>query len=75
MPSRHLRWGTLWYICLPCRPFYVSTTTSNPRDVVVVLELSDSMGGDKWFQASNAALTVMETLSVQDRVSISNCLR
>ncbi|XP_022300000.2 VWFA and cache domain-containing protein 1-like [Crassostrea virginica] len=52
------------------RPFYVSTTTSNPRDVVVVLELSDSMRGYKSSQASHAALTVMESLSVQDRFGL-----
>nr|XP_022331553.1 VWFA and cache domain-containing protein 1-like [Crassostrea virginica] len=49
------------------RPFYVSTTTSTPRDVVVVLEISASMRGDKLFQARHAAITVMETLSVKDR--------
>ena len=58
-----------------CRPFYVSTTTSTPRDVVVVLEISASMRGDKLFQARHAALTVMETLSVKDRVSIPQCPR
>ncbi|XP_022331617.1 VWFA and cache domain-containing protein 1-like [Crassostrea virginica] len=48
------------------RPFYVSSTASIPRDVVVVLEMSASMRGDKLFQAKHAALTVLETLSVQD---------
>ncbi|XP_022331682.2 VWFA and cache domain-containing protein 1-like [Crassostrea virginica] len=52
------------------RPFYVSTTKSKPRDVVVVLEMSASMRGDKFVQAKHATLTVMETLSIQDRFGI-----
>ena len=54
----------------PCRPFYASTTKSKPRDVVVVLEMSASMRGDKFVKAKQATLTVMETLSIHDRVSI-----
>ena len=57
---------SLIFVC--CRPFFVSTTKSKPRDVVVVLEMSASMRGDKFVQAKHATLTVMETLSIQDRV-------
>lgn len=56
-------------ICLSFRPFYVSTTTTIPRDVVVVLETSSSMRGDKQYEAKHAVITVMETLGVEDRVS------
>ncbi|XP_061178007.1 VWFA and cache domain-containing protein 1-like [Saccostrea echinata] len=52
------------------RPFFVSSTTSNPRDVVLVLDISASMMGDKLSETRDAAITVMETLSVQDRIAI-----
>lgn len=47
----------------------MSTTTTIPRDVVVVLETSSSMRGDKQYEAKHAVITVMETLGVEDRVS------
>lgn len=56
--------------CLFFRPFYVSTTTTIPRDVVVVLETSSAMRGDKLFEAKHAVITVMETLGVEDRVGV-----
>lgn len=62
-------WG-IKSICLSFRPFYVSTTTTIPRDVVVVLETSSAMRGDKLFEAKHAVITVMETLGVEDRVSV-----
>ncbi|XP_034328195.2 VWFA and cache domain-containing protein 1 isoform X2 [Magallana gigas] len=52
------------------RPFYVSTTTSSPRDVVVIIETSSSMRGDILFEARHAVLTVMETLDVEDRFGL-----
>lgn len=52
------------------RPFYVSTTTSSPRDVVVVIEMSSSMRGDILFEAKHAVLTVMETLDEEDRFGL-----
>lgn len=55
---------------LTCRPFFVSSTATTPRDVVVVLETSASMRGDKFFDAKHAVLTVMETLGIKDRVNI-----
>lgn len=48
----------------------MSSTATIPRDVVVVLETSASMRGDKLFEAKHAVLTVMETLGVDDRVCI-----
>lgn len=53
-----------------CRPFYVSTTTSVPRDVVVALDISNTMTGNKLNEARRAVLTVLETLSVKDNVSL-----
>ncbi|XP_034314932.2 VWFA and cache domain-containing protein 1 isoform X1 [Magallana gigas] len=52
------------------RPFYVSTTTTIPRDVVVVLETSSAMRGDKLFEAKHAVITVMETLGIEDRFGL-----
>lgn len=52
------------------RPFYVSTTTSTPRDVVVVIETSSSMRGDNLFEAKHAVLTVMESLGIDDRFGL-----
>uniref|UniRef100_A0A8W8N3R2 VWFA domain-containing protein n=1 Tax=Magallana gigas TaxID=29159 RepID=A0A8W8N3R2_MAGGI len=52
------------------RPYFVSSTATIPRDVVVVLETSASMRGDKLFEAKHAALTVMETLGVKDRFGL-----
>nr|XP_022294872.1 VWFA and cache domain-containing protein 1-like isoform X2 [Crassostrea virginica] len=52
------------------RPFYASTTKSKPRDVVVALEMSASMRGDKFVKAKQATFTVMETLSIHDRFGI-----
>lgn len=48
----------------------MSSTAIAPRDVVVVLETSASMRGDKLFDAKHAVLTVMETLGIKDRVNI-----
>lgn len=48
----------------------MSTTTSVPRDVVVALDISNSMRGDKLKEAKGAVLTVMETLSVKDNVCV-----
>ncbi|XP_062591885.1 VWFA and cache domain-containing protein 1-like [Saccostrea cucullata] len=52
------------------RPYFVSSTTSKPRDVVLVLDISASMSGDKLRETRDAAITVMETLSVHDRIAI-----
>lgn len=49
-----------------CRPFYVSTTTSVPRDVVVALDISNTMIGNKLNEARRAVLTVLETLRIKD---------
>lgn len=58
------------FITKTCRPYFVSSTATIPRDVVVVLETSASMRRDRLFEAKDAVLTVMETLGVEDRVCI-----
>lgn len=55
---------------LTYRPFFASSTATTPRDVVVVLQTSASMRGDKLFEAKLAVLTVMETLGIKDKVNI-----
>ncbi|XP_048728643.2 VWFA and cache domain-containing protein 1-like [Ostrea edulis] len=52
------------------RPYFVSSTTSTPRDVVLVLQMSASMRGDKLNEAKHAAITVLESLSVNDKIGI-----
>lgn len=52
------------------KPFYVSTTTSVPRDVVVALDISNTMRGNKLNEARRAVLTVFETLSVKDNFGV-----
>lgn len=55
---------------LTCRPFFVSSTATSPRNVVVVLETSASMTGDKLHEAKHAVLQEMDTLGLNDRVNI-----
>ena len=57
------------------RPFYVHTATPSPKDVVIIIDKSGSMGhtheGQTLMQiAKNAGISVLETLSPNDRVSI-----
>lgn len=51
----------------------MSTTTSVPRDVVVALDISNTMRGNKLNEARRAVLTVLEKLSVKDNVSLYIC--
>ena len=41
-----------------------------PKDVVIVLDQSGSMEGEKWTQAQQAALYVLENLKPQDRFNV-----
>jgi Ca-activated chloride channel homolog len=40
------------------------------KDVIVVLDQSGSMTGDKWEQAREAAITVLRALNVEDRFNV-----
>ena len=50
------------------RPFYVETATPETKDVVLVIDTSDSMIGKKLTIAREAANSVLETLNPKDRV-------
>ena len=52
------------------RPWYVETATSEPMDVVLVIDTSISMKGSSFNYAKGAALTVLNTTSPRDRVSV-----
>ena len=41
-----------------------------PKDVIIVLDQSGSMEGDKWTQAQSAARFVLENLNPQDRFNV-----
>ncbi|XP_078343118.1 VWFA and cache domain-containing protein 1-like [Oculina patagonica] len=52
------------------RPFYVETATPEAKDVVLVIDTSQSMIGDKLYNAKEAAKTVLDTLNPKDQVGI-----
>ena len=59
----------------PNRPFYIETVTPIPKDIVLVVDRSGSMGevvgGETLMDiAIGAARTVVNTLSINDRVSV-----
>ena len=51
------------------RPFYVETATPEAKDVVLVIDISASMTGEKLYNAQEAAKTVLDTLNPKDQVS------
>ena len=50
------------------RPFYVETATLDAKDVVLVIDTSRSMVGDKIDKAKEAANTVLDTMNPKDKV-------
>ncbi|KAL9960900.1 hypothetical protein ACROYT_G034408 [Oculina patagonica] len=52
------------------RPFYVETATPEAKDVVLVMDTSSSMTGDKLDVAKEAAKTVLDTMNPKDHVGI-----
>ena len=52
------------------RPFYVETATPEAKDVVLVIDTSWSMVGDKLIVAKEAAKTVLDTLNPKDQVCL-----
>ena len=53
------------------RPFYVETATPEPKDVVLVIDHSGSMRGERIRVAKEAAKTVLRTMNPRDRVSMA----
>ncbi|XP_063400495.1 voltage-dependent calcium channel subunit alpha-2/delta-2-like [Mytilus trossulus] len=51
------------------RPWYIAAT-SGPKDVVIILDCSLSMDGEKFSIAKGVAKTVINTLTKQDYVSV-----
>lgn len=52
------------------RPFYVETATPEAKDVVLVMDTSWSMNGEKLKVAREAAKTVLDTMNPKDQVRI-----
>ena len=50
------------------RPFYVETATPEPKDVVLVIDHSGSMSGERLRVAKEAAKTVLRTMNPRDKV-------
>ena len=58
------------------RPFYVETATPEPKDVVLVIDHSGSMGAQaRMSAAKEAAKTVLKTMNPRDRVSFLPSLK
>ncbi len=51
------------------RPWYVETATPEPKDVILVIDTSGSMGTTFMKIAKEAAKTVLNTMNPRDRVS------
>ena len=51
------------------RPFYVETATPEAKDVVLVIDTSASMVGEKMYIAKESAKTVLDTMNPKDQVS------
>ena len=51
------------------RPYYVETATPEAKDVVLVIDTSASMVGEKMYIAKEAAKTVLDTMNPKDQVS------
>ena len=50
------------------RPFYVETATPDAKDVVLVIDTSASMTGQKMYIAKEAANAVLDTMNPKDQV-------
>ena len=57
------------------RPFYVETATPEAKDVVLIIDTSASMIGEKLVIAREAANTVLDTMNPKDHVSKSYIIR
>ena len=55
------------------RPYYVETATPEAKDVVLVIDISASMSGEKLYIAKEAAKTVLDTMNPRDQVGDREC--
>ena len=51
------------------RPFYVETATPEAKDVVLVMDTSQSMSADQLSDAKEAANTILDTMNPKDQAS------
>lgn len=59
-----------FFMLLVQPPERIDETQILPKDVIIVLDQSGSMEGDKWTQAQDAAQFVLENLNPQDRFNV-----
>jgi len=59
-----------FFMLLVQPPERVDDAQIQPKDVIIVLDQSGSMEGDKWEQAQDAAQFVLENLNAQDRFNV-----
>jgi len=59
-----------YFMLLVQPPLRAPETQIVPRDLIIVLDQSGSMSGEKWTQARDAAIYVLDHLNPQDRFNI-----
>lgn len=59
-----------YFMLLVQPPLETPADTIVPRDVIIVLDQSGSMDGDKWNQARDAASYVLDHLNARDRFNV-----
>jgi Ca-activated chloride channel family protein len=59
-----------FFLLLIAPPFQADDSQIQPRDVIVVLDQSGSMYGEKWDQARQAAKYVLDQLNPEDRFNV-----
>lgn len=59
-----------FFVVLVSPPAQVDESRVIPKDVIVVLDQSGSMFGDKWTQAQDAAKYVLDNLNSEDRFNV-----
>jgi Ca-activated chloride channel family protein len=59
-----------YFMLLVQPPLAVDTETVQPKDIVLVIDQSGSMSGQKWTQAQAAASYVLQKLNPQDRFNV-----
>lgn len=59
-----------YFLLLVQPPLEVDTEAVQPKDIILVIDQSGSMMGQKWTQAQAAAAYVLENLNPQDRFNV-----